>query len=110
MTRIAHLSDLHLIELEHARRGRAGRLRLRYLSYGRELAAEARVARFRAALAEYRRSTARRLIVTGDLTEDGTPEQFELFAAVLAESGIDPREITLTPGNHDVYADPLGFE
>ena len=110
MTRIAHLSDLHLIELEHGRRGHVGRLRLRYLSYGRELAAEARVARFRAALAEYRRSTARRLIVTGDLTEDGTPEQFELFASVLAESGIDPREITLTPGNHDVYADPRGFE
>ena len=110
MTRIAHLSDLHLIELEHERRGRAGRMRLRYLSYGRELAAEARVARFRAALARYRRSTARHLIVTGDLTEDGTAEQFELLASVLAQSGIDPDAVTLMPGNHDVYAHPQAFE
>lgn len=110
MATIAHLSDLHLIEADHERRGTRGRMRLRYLSLGRELAAEARVERLRAALVQYRQSRACHLVVTGDLTEDGTEAQFELFAAVLAQSGIDPREVTLTPGNHDVYADPAGFQ
>ena len=43
--------------------------------------------------------------MTGDMTEDGQPEQFEALAEVLEASGVDPERITLVPGNHDLYTD-----
>lgn len=109
MTRIAHLSDLHLIEAAHARRETSDRLRLSLLSFGRPLDDDDRKRRLRRALHQYRTSGADHLVITGDLTEDGTDAQFETLAEVLAESRIDPREITLTAGNHDAYADRGAF-
>ena len=110
MTRIAHLSDLHLLEAEHRQRGAAGRLRLSFLSFFRRLDQEERHARVLQALATYKTSGAAHLVVTGDLTEDGTDAQFEALAAVLEESGIDPNEVTLAAGNHDGYTDPGAFD
>jgi len=109
MTRIAHLSDLHLIEAEHQRRDTAKRIRLSYLSFGRKLDAEDRRQRLRSALWAYKGSGAEHLVITGDLTEDGNDEQFEVFASILDESAIDPREVTLTAGNHDAYHDRGAF-
>jgi Icc protein len=109
MTRIAHASDLHLLEDGHQRRDAAGRLRLSFLSFGRRLDADDRRARLRAVLRAYRGSSAEHLVVTGDLTEDGTREQFGVLAEVLLDSGIDPREVTLVPGNHDAYYSPSAF-
>jgi 3',5'-cyclic AMP phosphodiesterase CpdA len=104
MTTIAHLTDLHLLEADHGRRRGAERWRLRYLSFGRPIDAEQRRRRALAALLEARQSGADHLVLTGDLTEDGTAPQFEVLAAVLAESGWPPARVTLAPGNHDVYA------
>jgi 3',5'-cyclic AMP phosphodiesterase CpdA len=42
-------------------------------------------------------------VITGDLTELGTPDQFEELAAVLHDARIDPDALVLVPGNHDVY-------
>jgi hypothetical protein len=110
MTRIAHLSDLHLIENDHRQRDAAGRFRLSFLSFFRKLDQQERRARVRRALAAYVASGAEHLIVTGDLTEDGTEPQFEVLAELLLDSGIDPREITLTAGNHDAYVEASAFE
>jgi hypothetical protein len=41
--------------------------------------------------------------MTGDLTEDGYLEQFEVLGELLSESGIPAERITLVPGNHDAY-------
>jgi 3',5'-cyclic-AMP phosphodiesterase len=103
MTLLAHLSDLHLLE-PHAR-GRRGALarRLAYLSFGRPHDAEGRRRRFAGALAKVRAAGAHHLVITGDLTEDGLPEQFEAVAEVLADARLDPTTVTLLPGNHDVY-------
>lgn len=109
MTRIAHLSDLHLIEAAHAHRDVSDRLRLSLLSFGRRLDDDDRRLRLRRALHLYRSSGADHLVITGDLTEDGTDAQFEVLAEVLADSRIDPREITLTAGNHDAYCDRQAF-
>src|SRR4051794_40372705 len=106
MTRIAHLSDLHLLENEHQQRDAAGRFRLTFLSFFRKLDQKERCTRVRRALATYGASGAQHLVVTGDLTEDGTAAQFEVLAEVFLESGIDPREVTFTAGNHDAYTDP----
>lgn len=110
MSIIAHLTDLHLIEEEHASRRGMDRLRLSWLTLGRPADAARRRRRALVGLTEARRSGADHLVITGDLTEDGVPAQFEVLAAVLAESGLDPARVTLVPGNHDLYADGAAWE
>jgi len=110
MATIAHLTDLHLVEEEHAARRGADRLRLGWLTLGLPVNAGRRRRRALVGLTEARRSGADHLVVTGDLTEDGVDAQFALLAAVLAESGWDPARVTLVPGNHDLYADGRAWE
>jgi 3',5'-cyclic AMP phosphodiesterase CpdA len=110
MTRIAHLSDLHVVEAAHTRRGLAGRLRLRYLSFGRPLDAAGRMARVERALRQAWAAGPDHVCVTGDLTEDGTQAQFEALGEVLERAGIPPERTTLVPGNHDGYAARGAFD
>jgi Icc protein len=44
--------------------------------------------------------------VSGDLTEIGTPGEYETLAEVLHDSGFAPETVTLVPGNHDLYSAP----
>jgi len=103
MARLAHLSDLHLLEDRHGRRGTAERLRLRFLSFGRPLDAHGRRLRLRRSLRQVARSGADHLLVTGDLTEDGLDPQFEVLAEELLEGPVSAERVTLLPGNHDAY-------
>lgn len=106
MTLIAHISDLHLLEDGfHERRG-ASWLRLQYLTFGRPQSPATRRLRVRRLLDRALRAGADHLVITGDLTEDGTPGQFESLAQVLHESGWLPSRVTLVPGNHDLYSGP----
>src|SRR5262249_25270985 len=79
------------------------RARLSYLSFGRSLDPGERRKRVASCLAEVKRSCVDHLLITGDLTEDGAPAQFEVLAELLDESRIAPERITLVPGNHDAY-------
>jgi len=110
MTRIAHVSDLHLVERTHATRRGLSEVRLRYLSFGRPIDFEARVVCAREALRLALASHPDHLCITGDLTEDGIDAQFEVLAEVLHEAGVSPERTTLVPGNHDGYDDPRAFE
>lgn len=107
MTRIAHLSDLHLLEEDHAERRGLLRRRLAYLTLGRPNHAEKRRRRAIHALRSAR--GADHVMITGDLTEDGLDRQFQILAEVLAESGLPPAQVTLIPGNHDAYDDGAAF-
>lgn len=109
MLDLAQVTDLHLVERDHGSRTGGDWQRLHYLSAGRRIDAEARCDNALEALRQAGRH-ARHIVVTGDLTEDGVPAQYELLAEVLRESGIDPRRITLVPGNHDRYAEASAFE
>ncbi len=109
MTQIAHLSDLHLLEPDHADRRGEARRRLAYLTLGRPNDAARRRRRAVEVLAAAGRSGADHVLVTGDLTEDGITPQFEILAEVLAESGLAPSRVTLVPGNHDAYVDGGAF-
>lgn len=109
MTTIAQLSDLHLVEEHHARRDAAGRARLSFLSFGRRLDPRGRRERVARALLRARVEGARHVVITGDLTEDGHADQFELLAEVLSESGFAPSAVTLVPGNHDAYSGAYAF-
>ncbi|MFO0762222.1 MAG: metallophosphoesterase [Byssovorax sp.] len=104
MTQIAHLSDFHLLDDGHAARRGRDRLRLSFLSFGRPRDHHDRRRRALHALVDARRSGAQHLVLTGDLTEEGLPAQFEVLGEVLRESGWQPARVTLVPGNHDAYA------
>lgn len=106
MTLIAHISDLHLLEDAFHERSGAAWLRAQFLTFGRPQSPAARRLRVRRLLDRALRAGADHLVVTGDLTEDGSPGQFESLATVLRESGWLPSRVTLVPGNHDVYSHP----
>jgi 3',5'-cyclic AMP phosphodiesterase CpdA len=110
MSTIAHLSDLHLLEPNHASRSGAAQRRLAYLTMVRPTDAARRRRRALDVLVAARRSGADHVLVTGDLTEDGVAAQFEILAEVLAESRLAPSRVTLLPGNHDAYDDGAAFE
>jgi 3',5'-cyclic-AMP phosphodiesterase len=98
--RIAHLSDVHMLDS----RSEAGqKLSVQFLSLGRALDVEGRARKFRRALAAAKRSGAEHFVISGDLTEVGTPEQYEAFASELHDAALEPDSITLVPGNHDAY-------
>jgi 3',5'-cyclic-AMP phosphodiesterase len=107
VTSIAHITDLHLVEHDYARRSAGDRYRLQYLNTGRNIDPARR--RDKAVAALRAASRADHVVITGDLTEDGSPAQFESLAEVLIEAGLDPARVTLVPGNHDVYACPEAF-
>jgi Icc protein len=105
MTTIAHITDLHIVEPDYQERPWGERARLHYLSFGRPIEPEERKKRVARALEEVHAAGVDHLLITGDLTEDGKPEQFEVLAELLAESRIASDRITLVPGNHDAYED-----
>jgi 3',5'-cyclic AMP phosphodiesterase CpdA len=108
--RVAHLSDLHLLERRPTWRGAAHALRTRFLSFGRRLDAEERVRKVQRALAAAAGAGADHVVISGDLTEIGSDDQFEHLAEVLHDGPFAPSRVTLVPGNHDVYADPRGWD
>ncbi|MDP2308639.1 MAG: metallophosphoesterase [Pseudomonadota bacterium] len=110
MTRIAHLSDLHLLEpAVRARRG-GDWFRVHYLSLRRSIDYVARRARAEQALRAAADHGFDHLVITGDLTEDGALVQYEVLADVLEASGIPPERITLLPGNHDAYGTAVPWD
>jgi 3',5'-cyclic AMP phosphodiesterase CpdA len=103
VTRIAHISDVHLLAGNND-------LRVRFLSIGRALDAAARVKKLMRSLRAALHCGADHIVVSGDLTESGTPEQFEALANVLHDVAIDPDRLTLVPGNHDAYTARDGWQ
>jgi 3',5'-cyclic AMP phosphodiesterase CpdA len=106
--RIAHLSDMHLLEPRSA--GRDYSLSAKLVSMSRPLEPVARTAKLRQALEHARLHGADHVVISGDLTEVGEPSQFEQLAMTLHESRIEPSSITLVPGNHDAYGPPNGWK
>jgi 3',5'-cyclic-AMP phosphodiesterase len=102
-TRIAHLSDVHVLEPNPSRSRMRYSLGIHVASIGRPLDASARERKLGRALDAAKRSGADHVVISGDLTELGTKEQFERFAEILHDAHLDPDRITLVPGNHDVY-------
>lgn len=110
MTRIAHLSDLHLLEDDFRSRTGLSRYRLAFLSTGAKLDVSERRQRALGALRRARRMNVDHVLITGDLTEDGSLGQYEALASLLDEGGIAPERITLVPGNHDAYDAPDAWQ
>jgi 3',5'-cyclic AMP phosphodiesterase CpdA len=104
MTRIAHLSDAHVLDPRPSRTRSGWSMRVRFLSFGRPLDAAGRVRKLQRSLQTAQRVGANHVVLSGDLTEIGTPGEFETLAEVLHDSGIPADRISLIPGNHDLYS------
>lgn len=79
---VAHLSDLH-ISLEH--KGRSIRSTRRVIERALEHSID-------------------HMVVTGDITANGTQRELELARTIFASYGLlDTRRLTVIPGNHDVF-------
>jgi 3',5'-cyclic AMP phosphodiesterase CpdA len=102
--RIAQLSDLHLL----SPRGTGG-ARERFASLGRALAALPRLDRARGAFRRAREAGCDHVVLSGDLTELGSAAELEAVAELLADSGYQPEQITMVPGNHDRYGEPSAW-
>lgn len=106
-SRIAHLSDVHLIAPRSVRPLYG--VRSRALRFGRTNDPSLRAKKLAAALRAVTAIGADHLVVSGDLTELGDDAEFELFAEVLADAGLAPDDVTLVPGNHDAYTSASGW-
>jgi 3',5'-cyclic AMP phosphodiesterase CpdA len=103
MLRIAHLSDVHILD-PHTRRSAARyRITARAVSLGRAVDPRGRARKLSRALAAAKASGAAHVVITGDLTELGDPNEFEHFASLLDEARMPEGSVTLVPGNHDAY-------
>ena len=100
---IAHLSDLHILGAGAAQARSVLELGMRFASFGRALDPKQRIDKLVAGLGAARDAGAVHLVISGDLTEMGMPDQFETLARTLEEARIDPDRVTLVPGNHDSY-------
>lgn len=109
-TRIAHLSDVHMLDARSSGARPGYSMGHRFLSFGRPLDAVGRRRKLAHALSAARRVGASHLVVSGDLTEIGAPGEFETLAEGLHESGFAPERITLVPGNHDLYTAPDAWQ
>ena len=110
VTRIAHLSDVHMLDPRPSRSRSGYSMRVRFLSIGRPLDAAARTRKLARGLSAAKRSGASHIVISGDLTEIGAPEEFEAFAEALHDAHLDPDTVTLVPGNHDAYTSPDGWQ
>lgn len=108
-TRIAHLSDSHVLDPRPSRTRPGWSMRTRFLSLGRPLDAVGRQRKLRRAIDGAKRVGAHHIVISGDLTEIGAPGEYETLAEVLHDSGVPAERITLVPGNHDLYSSPDGW-
>jgi 3',5'-cyclic AMP phosphodiesterase CpdA len=103
--RVAHFSDLHLLEVGAASirdfataKVLAGAVNV-VLNRGRKY----RVERFEALVDDLNAIRLDHAVCTGDLVNLGLTAEFELAARILARIKLGPGAVSLVPGNHDYY-------
>ncbi|MGD8615021.1 MAG: metallophosphoesterase [Gammaproteobacteria bacterium] len=100
----AHLSDPHLSSLDGVRwRQLLSKRALGYLSWRRRRRAEHRVEVLDLLIEDLDHTRPEHIVITGDLTHTGLPDEFHQARVWLERLGAAER-ITVVPGNHDAYA------
>lgn len=103
--RIAHLSDLHLLSLDGAVPFRLLNKRLTgYLNLRFHRTSVHKPFAVKAAAREIRRLGIDHVVITGDVSNLALEREFDLVSALLEEDlGLAPDQVSLVPGNHDMY-------
>jgi 3',5'-cyclic AMP phosphodiesterase CpdA len=101
--RIAHLSDVHILDPQCRRSSARYRFATKAVSLGRPVDPHARARKLKRALDAAKASGAEHVVITGDLTEIGDASEFEHFASILEDARMPEGSVTLVPGNHDAY-------
>ncbi|HMU40649.1 MAG TPA: metallophosphoesterase [Pseudomonadota bacterium] len=102
--RIAHLSDLHALDLTDAAFWRFFSKRFfGYLNLLRKRKAAHPPELFDAILADVAQQSVDHVVVTGDLTNLSLPSEFVRVRKAFDALPFGPQNVTLIPGNHDVY-------
>lgn len=109
MRRIAHLSDVHMLDPQTRTFGARYRFTTRAVSLGRAVDPQSRARKMARALDAAKASGADHVVISGDLTELGHEREFEHFAEVLHDAKLPEDSVTLVPGNHDAYTRPSGW-
>ncbi len=103
--RIAHLSDPHILDLTGVRTSQLvlnkritgwANLKLKRGSHHKPWVVEAMMDDLAARRVDH-------VVVTGDLTNLALEPEFERARAVLERMGYGPDEVSVVPGNHDLY-------
>lgn len=104
-TLLAHLSDPHVLDLRGVSLHRmllnkrlTGWLNLRFKRGHRH-----RPGVVEAMMADLRALAPDHLAVTGDLTNLALEPEFEASRAMIERAGMDPSQVSVIPGNHDLY-------
>ena len=101
--RLIHLSDPHLsVPSRPAGAARRGKQMLGYWSWHRRRRHVHQRPLLEAMAADIRDQRADQVVVTGDLTQIGQPDEFRQAAGWLQALG-PPEQVTIIPGNHDAY-------
>jgi 3',5'-cyclic-AMP phosphodiesterase len=101
--RIAHLSDVHILDPRTLRSSARYRVATKLVSLGRAIDPRMRAKKLARALGAAKASGADHFVISGDLTELGDATEFERFAEVLEDARLPDDAVTLVPGNHDAY-------
>jgi 3',5'-cyclic AMP phosphodiesterase CpdA len=103
--RIAHFSDLHVLALEGVGAHRFLNKRLTgYANLRFKRSHTHHPRHVRAVAREIARAKVDHVVVTGDLTNLALETEFEAVHALLQdELGLDPKHVSVVPGNHDLY-------
>jgi 3',5'-cyclic AMP phosphodiesterase CpdA len=110
MVRIAHISDLHVLSRTGAH-WRAMLLNKRLTGYANTLLRRGRVHRreFLLTVLEAAAKAADHVVVTGDITNLALESEYDDARSLL--SGVSRSvEVTVVPGNHDIYLPPVFHE
>lgn len=102
--KLAHFSDVHALSLDGVRPWQFLNKRVAgYLNLRLKRREKHPVALFRAIVADLNARPVDHVVVTGDLTNLSLRPEFELAREILDGIALGPSEVSVIPGNHDVY-------
>src|SRR6476646_6782741 len=103
--RVAHFSDLHVLALDGVATHRFLNKRFTgWVNLKLKRGHKHRPAYVRAIAQEITRAKVDHVIITGDLTNLALEQEFEAVRALLDdELGASADDVTIVPGNHDLY-------
>jgi 3',5'-cyclic AMP phosphodiesterase CpdA len=102
--KLAHFSDVHALSLDGVKPWQFLNKRVAgYLNLRLNRREKHPVALFRAIVDDLNERPVDHVVVTGDLTNLSLRPEFELARAILDDIALGPENVTVIPGNHDVY-------